>query len=690
MRLQRLAAFAMIAVEVAAIEYMLFLYEWYPVVIAAVALAATPGLIRLPVGRNGRIVGAVALGLFIYAGMYTNLLTFLVAHRLPLDPILGGNALVVAWYLITLQSAILFLRTKDDRLPLYFPVMGVIVMACAGAVGRHGSLDPLFHVASLGFVALIVLFMASGRPRIGTHRDRKGQLLQAAILALSLVASFAVSSVMGVYRSEIDNAVFAIVPGILGNTTVGFSTRARLDSIARLRDSDAIALRAVARTAPGYLRGRAYDHYANDSWDVTVSERVLEPLREVPFGAGADKDTKLFRLRDGDESYTTLRILPMVNAEGCLFAPLQATLLALYGATPALDGNGNLKAPGAAPPEYTLYGSRAPVNGPLADDARARLLALPDNLDPRVRDLAARLFAQAHTSREKIAAVLAYFNANYSYQLGIEVPRGQDPLTYFLLDQPPAHCEYFATGAAILLRLGGVPCRYVTGFVATEQNSIGRYWIARSRDAHAWVEAFDDESNAWLTVEPTVADGVPGHEQQRWTRVFAHLTDAIRYAFQRLALAVVTGRWQELLRESVVRLFQWVLSPAGMLLVILVAGYLLIRRYRRKSKLATPKREDPNAAALIRLRKTVDRTIRRLGFTRRPEETVHAFADRIASSVEYSNETSETDRLRHAVAWYRTYCKVRFRGPITPDRVQQLRREWLQTPSHPDQPRCAT
>jgi protein-glutamine gamma-glutamyltransferase len=144
----------------------------------------------------------------------------------------------------------------------------------------------------------------------------------------------------------------------------------------------------------------------------------------------------------------------------------------------------------------------------LTPDAKAwqLLTELPADLDPQVRELAVRVAGGDMTDGEKIAAVQRYFLANYQYQIGIDIPAGADPLTYFLLQKPAAHCEYFASGAAVLVARRGVPSRYVTGFVAVELNRHGGYWMARNRDAHAWVEAYDRD-RGWVLVEATPAGG---------------------------------------------------------------------------------------------------------------------------------------------------------------------------------------
>ncbi len=60
----------------------------------------------------------------------------------------------------------------------------------------------------------------------------------------------------------------------------------------------------------------------------------------------------------------------------------------------------------------------------------------------------------------------------------------------------------------MLLRLGGVPARYVTGYVPSESHSGGE-WLARRKDGHAWVEAYDRQTHQWVRVEATPSSGLP-------------------------------------------------------------------------------------------------------------------------------------------------------------------------------------
>ena len=69
---------------------------------------------------------------------------------------------------------------------------------------------------------------------------------------------------------------------------------------------------------------------------------------------------------------------------------------------------------------------------------------------------------------------------------------------------------------ALLLRMGGIPTRVVTGFSPGGYSKSKRAWIVRDTDAHSWVEAWFDEWG-WVTFDPTPA-GTPGALADRGAR----------------------------------------------------------------------------------------------------------------------------------------------------------------------------
>lgn len=668
---QRLTAFAMIVLHVAALEYMLFRFEWFPIVVAGVALGGVPGWFQVRLGAKAKMAVSAGLAAFLFYGTQT----FLFRGRLPVLPFLTGYAYPVGWYFLVMETALLFLRTQDGGMPAVFPVFGTTVMAYAGLAGRHGSRDPFFHAASMLFLVLTLLFWMTGTPRAAEPLPAgvkwRGRLLLGGLLGLTVSAAFLLSTVLGIFRADIDNTFLKMFgPGVSQSTT-GFSTQARLGSVAffKERDEEAPALRVISKLSPGYLRGYAYDEYKNGQWNVTVKDAVLpavrKPFAEEPPVTGE----QFYRVRGGAPPYRTLTVIPAQSFEGYLFAPLGTALIGTREVAPRGDSNGNLKMGRlSAGTEYTVAAAEK-LQEALSEEDLRRFTALPADIDPGVQELAARLFKDCRTAQEKIAAVVDYFRRNYQYNLGIQIPRGKNPLTYFLLERPPAHCEYFATGAAVLLRMGGVPSRYVAGFVAAERNALGGYWLARNKNAHAWAEAYDDARGAWMTVEATVPEGVPGADENTPAGMIAQAGDWLSYLKQRVISALLAGNWRLALHD--LRWLAWACVPLGIAGLWVGAQYARRRKKRSAITRFRPRRPDPMEKALLRLRQRMDREVRRCGFTRRPDEPVHAFADRIVMA-----EHPHRAKLERAATWYRLYNEVRFRYPLSPEHAETLAAAW--------------
>lgn len=93
------------------------------------------------------------------------------------------------------------------------------------------------------------------------------------------------------------------------------------------------------------------------------------------------------------------------------------------------------------------------------------------------------------------------------YSLELEaVPEGSDFAEYFFYEQKKGYCIHFATTATLMLRLMGVPARYVTGYVALRDDFVeedGGYAAELTdRKAHAWVEVYR-RGKGWEPVEVT-------------------------------------------------------------------------------------------------------------------------------------------------------------------------------------------
>ncbi len=118
----------------------------------------------------------------------------------------------------------------------------------------------------------------------------------------------------------------------------------------------------------------------------------------------------------------------------------------------------------------------------------------------------------------KAYQVADWMRENTAYSLHLpELPKGSDPVEYFLGTSRLGYCMHYASASVMILRELGVPARYVSGYVA------GSYWqdgttmkfeaVVKDSDAHAWVEIYL-EGFGWIPVEVTKGYSViPAGEQ---------------------------------------------------------------------------------------------------------------------------------------------------------------------------------
>ena len=109
----------------------------------------------------------------------------------------------------------------------------------------------------------------------------------------------------------------------------------------------------------------------------------------------------------------------------------------------------------------------------------------------------AEQFRRPLTAAAQTAALLAEL-AEYDAETPAMSP-GEDFVTHFLTEGR-GYCIHFATAGALLLRMQGIPARYVTGYVV-QLDGRGR-GEALDSDAHAWVEIYLD-GYGWYPVEMT-------------------------------------------------------------------------------------------------------------------------------------------------------------------------------------------
>src|SRR5204862_4517360 len=99
----------------------------------------------------------------------------------------------------------------------------------------------------------------------------------------------------------------------------------------------------------------------------------------------------------------------------------------------------------------------------LGPSERARALALPAAVPPRVRSLAHAWSDDEPSGAGKARAIESALRSGYRYDLESPARGAPTPLDAFLFEARSGHCELFATSMAVMLREVGIPSRIVTG-----------------------------------------------------------------------------------------------------------------------------------------------------------------------------------------------------------------------------------
>lgn len=297
---------------------------------------------------------------------------------------------------------------------------------------------------------------------------------------------------------------------------IGFSDRVRLGDIGRLKSSDEIVMHVRLESNGARLnkdlrwRGVALDEFNGREWSKSTAAQRFEKK---------ESDSGLFQVGTTED-------LRRLTAQTFFVEPLDTPVLfglprivAIQGRLPfvRVDSEGSIQSRSHDQERavYKVYSDTVtPDPGVLRADrlnyyvSAARYLSLPDNLDPRIRQMTREVLTQAgaRNGYDAAHAVESYLRDNYGYTLDLKAG-GPDPLGDFLFHVREGHCEYFSTAMAVMLRTQGMATRVVNGFLPGQFNAAADAFTVRQSDAHSWVEVYFPETNSWVTFDPTPPAG---------------------------------------------------------------------------------------------------------------------------------------------------------------------------------------
>lgn len=259
-----------------------------------------------------------------------------------------------------------------------------------------------------------------------------------------------------------------------------------------------------------YWRGRVYDRYENGTWSNTaaVSAAYAPAANDLLIPDLNQRAQAAFTFRvEGRQSLLYTAAQPIwVDQDGSLLS------------TPVNQGEQDIFAFFADPAleRGDTYESRAALVNPFVEDLRAagtdypawvkaRYLQLPDDLSPRIPELAAEIAAGQETPYDQAAAITSWLRREIEYEPVLaSLPQDSDPLAWVLFEYKKGFCFYYATAEIMMLRSLGIPARMAVGFSEGEIDEDDNLYVVRRLDYHAWPEVYFP-GIGWVEFEPTAS-----------------------------------------------------------------------------------------------------------------------------------------------------------------------------------------
>lgn len=531
-----------------------------------------------------------------------------------------------------------------------------IALLSLGAVVVYAllSVEKLFLVICLGMgycASLILMLSAWMRREPGARlsfSDAKRLVFRAlgmfvVMLPLCLLIFFVIP------RSG--HPMYSPRGGTDRSVLTGFSEKLRLGEVGTIQQSDRLSFRAeTEEIAPGslYWRGAVLSYFSGAGWDVD--------LREREGGWGRPR---------GDVSQVRQTILLEPGGHRWLFALDRPLSIGLSEAANLGNGTFWRRMAGTAV-RYEAVSTPSPIPGTLSASAEEVFLELPSGYSPAMRSLAEKLTAGISDDRGRMNVIEDHFiRGGYLWSLE-NLVRGRDALERFVFDVRRGNCEYFASAAAVMLRMANVPARLVGGYRGGDYNRAGGYYSVRDRQAHVWVEAWDRSAGCWVRIDPTPAGEADGEGTSEDTGGWWEFWDFLDYQWSRMFVsysARTQSEWASVLKEllsnpraslrvSPEGLLWWGRLGLGFVVLLAVVSFLVLVRKRR--------RRDPCRALLERF----ERMMKRRGFPRRRSEGLEEFVSCLDEPLQ---GTAWLFVLEFEEVWYGG-------RPLDPERYGRLKR----------------
>ena len=458
-------------------------------------------------------------------------------------------------FLMILMVIKLFnLRLRRDYLHLY--AISLVAMLASGSLTTDLWFLPIFSIYLLAGVWTLLLFQLTKNSEVRGDVQMAVPIRQDVREASDRVSPrfFWMANGLAFVAFLITVMIFFTIPRVSAGVyqkgfgenlrTSGFSDKVNLGAIGSIKRDPSIVMRVelprspLRDDKPLYVRGVSFDRYDGKVWTNQLSYR--RSLVEESPGTFTLQGRRAVSRDQLGEAIQQKILLEPLDTPVLFAAPfIERVSGAFHSLFSDATGAVYLPFPTSSRIEYTVV-SRPNVLAPAdltfepgryLESAVRHYLQLPHQSD-RINALAEEVTQRQRGAYEKALAIQAYLTRNYRYSLDAPLAEQEQPLEEFLFSRKTGYCEHYATAMVIMLRTVGIPARLVTGFLTTEWNGYGNYYVVRQQDAHAWVEVYLPHSG-WMTMDPTPTEDNVTAGGPVW-QVFGPIVDNIRLQWNRL------------------------------------------------------------------------------------------------------------------------------------------------------------
>ncbi len=306
---------------------------------------------------------------------------------------------------------------------------------------------------------------------------------------------------------------FSVNPNEQGSTSKGKNSNQYKLSFSGYSDSEkklggkitlssATAFR-VDSTEAYHLKGSVKDIYTGNSWRNTAVTYENSNISNIIRNRGE-------YMRVGKKS---MYIHPDKLNIYTMFVPINAFSISLQGGNVYNNSENGVylnDKPVENPYQIEFYDEKSidlAINQQIITRGRnkytgafySKYTQIPDSVTDRTKELVYKIVDGAQNDLEKVERIKNYLSKNYSYSLEVSnVPTDADFVDYFLFNEKKGYCVYFATATTIMLRITGIPARYVEGFKMPPKAEADGFYTVTNEDAHAWTEVcLDSDQEVW-------------------------------------------------------------------------------------------------------------------------------------------------------------------------------------------------